>query len=64
MIGSHALDLMTWRDLDVSLQLPDEHDVPAFFDVGRAIARSFVAIRMSFSYQFIRPHVSFDHGLY
>jgi hypothetical protein len=64
VIGSYALDLMTWPDLDVSVELPHEHDVPAFFDVGRAIARSFVAIRMSFSNQFIRPDVPFDHGLY
>src|SRR5438874_6125030 len=43
-IGSNALDLMTWPDLDVSLELPDEQDVAAFFDVGRAVARSFVAM--------------------
>jgi len=64
VIGSYALDLMTWPDLDVSMALPHERDVAAFFDVGRAIARSFVAIRMTFSNQFIRPDVPFDHGLY
>jgi hypothetical protein len=64
VIGSYALDLMTWPDVDVSLQLPHDRDVAAFFDVGRAIAARFVAIRMSFSNQFIRPDQPFDHGLY
>lgn len=37
-IGSFALDLMTWPDLDITLQLPHEHDVGTFFELGRAIA--------------------------
>jgi len=64
IIGSFALDLMTWPDLDISVQLPDDKDISTFFDLGREIANKFQATKMSFSNQFIRPDVPFDHGLY
>lgn len=64
IIGSFALDLMTWPDLDVSVQLRHEKDISTFFDLGRDIANRFQATKMSFSNQSIRPDVPFDHGLY
>jgi hypothetical protein len=64
VIGSYALDLMTWPDVDMSVRLPHERDVAAFFDVGRAIATRFAATRMSFANQFLRTEQQFDHGLY
>ena len=64
VIGSFALDLMTWPDIDISVQLPHEKDIATFFDLGREIAPRFQATRMSFSNMFIRPDVPFEYGLY
>ena len=62
--GSFVLNLMTWRDLDLAVQLPHAHDVLTFFSLGQHIARRFPILKMSFSNQYLRPDTPFDHGLY
>ncbi len=64
VLGSFALDLMTWRDIDISVRLSHEKDISTLFDLGREIANKFAATTMRFSNQFIRPDVPFDHGLF
>ena len=64
VIGSYALDLMTWRDIDIYVQLPDERDIPTFFRIGDTIANRFEAIRMVYSNMFIRTDQDFQSGLY
>lgn len=64
VIGSFTLDLMTWPDIDLSVQLPHERDISTFFTIGHEIATRFQVVKMSFSNQFIRADVPFDRGLY
>lgn len=64
VVGSYALDLMTSPDIDFSLQLPHELDIPTFFELGRRIACKFQVTRMQFENVFLRPWGSRDHGLY
>ena len=47
LVGSYALGLMTWRDLDIHV-VRDEPDVAAFFDLGREIATLLEPHRMHF----------------
>ena len=39
VVGSYALQLMTWRDLDIHL-VQDEADLQTFFTLGGEIAAS------------------------
>lgn len=64
VIGSYALDTMTWPDIDISMALPDERDVGLFFELGKRIATKFQITKMSYSNHFIRNFPGFDHGLY
>ena len=64
VIGSYTLDTMTWRDIDISIELPDEQDVELFFEIGNRIATKFQVTKMSYSNHFIRNFPGFDHGLY
>jgi hypothetical protein len=64
VVGSYTLDLMTWADVDICVQLPDEKDIPAFFEIGKRIANEFQTLKMTFSNQFLRTDVPFDRGLY
>lgn len=64
VIGSYTLDTMTWRDIDISIKLPDGRDVVLFFTIGKRIAEMFQITKMSFSNHFIRNFPGFDHGLY
>ena len=64
VIGSYTLDTMTWRDIDISIKLPDAKDVELFFTIGKRIAKKFQITKMSFSNHFIRNFPGFDHGLY
>lgn len=64
VIGSYTLDTMTWRDIDISMILPDEQDVGLFFEIGKRIATKFQITKMSYSNHFIRNFPGFDHGLY
>lgn len=63
VIGSFDLDLMTWPDLDLNVELPHDHDVAVFFAVGKEIATAFETARMAFSNWYIRRE-PFDVGLY
>src|SRR5688572_19846823 len=47
VVGSYALGLMTWRDLDIHVVRQDL-DVGAFFDLGREIACCLKPHRMHF----------------
>ncbi len=64
VIGSYALDTMTWPDIDISMNLPDEQNVELFFELGKRIATKFEITKMSYSNHFIRNFPGFDHGLY
>lgn len=64
VIGSYTLNTMTWRDIDISMVLPDEQDVGLFFEIGTKIAMQFQITKMSYSNHFIRNFPGFDHGLY
>lgn len=64
VIGSYTLDTMTWRDIDISICLPDKKDTSLFFEIGREIVLNFQITKMSYSNHFIRNFPGFDHGLY
>jgi len=64
VIGSYALNLMTWRDLDISVQLPDENDIPGFYDIGHRIVEKFQVARMTFNNPVLLPSFPYDRGLY
>lgn len=64
VIGSYALDTMTWRDIDISIVLPDKRDICLFFEIGTKMALKFQITKMSYSNHFIRNFPGFDHGLY
>jgi hypothetical protein len=64
VIGSYALDLMTWRDIDVNVRLPDERDVANFFRIGDAISNRFETVRAFYSNMFLRTDQEFESGLY
>ena len=64
VIGSYSLDTMTWPDIDISMNLPDEQNVERFFELGKRIATKFQITKMSYSNHFIRNFPGFDHGLY
>lgn len=64
VIGSYTLNTMTWRDIDISMKLPDEQDVELFFKIGQKIATKFQITKMSYSNHFIRNFPGYDHGLY
>ena len=64
VIGSYTLDTMTWRDIDISIKLPDAKDVLLFFKIGEKIAKKYQITKMSFSNHFIRNFPGIDHGLY
>ena len=64
VIGSYTLDTMTWRDIDISMKLPNEQDIAHFFEIGRRIATEFQITKMSYSNHYIRNFPGFDHGLY
>lgn len=63
-IGSFTLDLMTWRDLDISVQLPDENDIPGFYGIGHRIVERFKVARMTFNNPVLLPNFPYDRGLY
>ena len=64
VIGSYALDIMTWPDIDISMKLPNDQNVDLFFEIATKIATKFQITKMSYSNHFIRNFPGFDHGLY
>jgi hypothetical protein len=63
MHGSYALDLMTWRDLDIYLEsqgLSEER----FFELGGRIAAEITPTKMSFRNERIAQTAGLPHGLY
>ena len=64
VIGSYALDMMTWPDIDISMKLPNDQNVDLFFEIAKKIATKFQITKMSYSNHFIRNFPGFDHGLY
>lgn len=64
VIGSYALDTMTWPDIDISMNLPQAPNVELFFELAQRIATKFEITKMSYSNHYIRNFPGFDHGLY
>ena len=64
VIGSYTLDTMTWADIDISMNLPNEQNVEVFFEIGKRIGTKFQITKMSYSNHYIRGFPGYDHGLY
>jgi hypothetical protein len=61
--GSYLLDLMTWRDLDIYLQV-DNISTTEFFKLGERICGSFSPIKMSFRDELKAKTKGLPKGLY
>ena len=61
--GSYALDLMTWRDLDIYLQVDNISDTD-FFTLGGKICTAFTPVKMSFRNEIIGKTKNLPAGLY
>ena len=61
--GSYALDLMTWRDLDIYLQV-DNFSQTDFFKLGGKISAAFNPVKMSFRNELIAQTKGLPTGLY
>lgn len=61
--GSYALDLMTWRDLDIYLQV-DNFSLTDFFELGNQICTAFIPPKMSFRNELIAKTEGLPSGLY
>jgi hypothetical protein len=61
--GSYALDLMTWRDLDIYLQVDDISETD-FFLLGSKIVPAFNPVKMSFRNERIGKSKRLPNGLY
>lgn len=61
--GSYALDLMTWRDLDIYLQV-DTLSITNFFVLGERICSALVPVKMSFRNEVIAQTKGLPAGLY
>lgn len=64
VIGSYTLNMMTWPDIDISMNLPNEQNIEMFFALAKRIATKFQITKMSYSNHYIRGFPGFDHGLY
>ena len=61
--GSHALNLMTWRDLDIYLEA-NKISEDRFFELGKEILLSLKPERMHFRNEFIMKSIDLPVGLY
>jgi hypothetical protein len=61
--GSYALDLMTWRDLDIYLEIRDISEKD-FFLLGGQIASLLSPVKMSFRNERISKTEGLPNGLY
>jgi len=61
--GSYELELMTWKDLDIYLEV-DDVDEKNCFDLGSKICTHFHPVKMSFRNEFIGKTEGLPQGLY
>lgn len=61
--GSYALDLMTWRDLDVYLEVADTTRID-FFQLGAEICSVLAPVKMSYRNELIAKTKGLPAGLY
>jgi hypothetical protein len=61
--GSYALDLMTWRDLDIYLQAEDLSTID-FFELGSRVCKVLNPVKMSFRNELIAKTPGLPAGLY
>src|SRR5688500_8193348 len=61
--GSYALDLMTWRDLDIYLEGEELNDLD-FFQLGASISMNLKPVKMSFRNELIAKTKGLPNGLY
>ncbi|HYC86433.1 MAG TPA: hypothetical protein VEB86_14465 [Chryseosolibacter sp.] len=61
--GSYALDLMTWRDLDIYLEV-DAITEADFFKLGGQLCEALFPVRMQFRNERIARSSGLPHGLY
>ena len=61
--GSYALNLMTWRDLDIYLET-NEMTEKKFFNLGGEIALSLKPYRMHYRNEFIGKTLNLPTGIY
>ena len=61
--GSYALDLMTWRDLDIYLQM-DCLDEQSFFDLGAELCKTLYPVRMQFRDERLAKTYGLPDGFY
>ena len=63
LTGSYALQLMTWRDLDIYLEADNIRE-QVFFELGGRLASALRPTRMSFRNERIAETEGLPHGLY
>jgi hypothetical protein len=61
--GSYDLNLMTWRDLDIYLEV-ENISLPDFFVLGSRINESFNPVKMSFRNELISKTPNLPEGVY
>lgn len=61
--GSYALNLMTWRDLDIYLEV-ENNTAADFFLLGSKIATALNPVKMSFRNEIIKRTEGLPHGFY
>jgi hypothetical protein len=61
--GSYALDLMTWRDLDIYIETEDISE-EIFFRLGAEINSRFSPVKMSYRNERIKKTAGLPMGLY
>ncbi len=61
--GSYALNLMTWRDLDIYVQKEDMNEAE-FFELGAEINKKFHPVKMSYRNERITQTIGLPLGLY
>jgi hypothetical protein len=61
--GSYLLDLMTWRDLDIYLEV-DSFSETDFFELGSKICTALEPVKMSFRNELIGKTKGLPAGLY
>jgi len=61
--GSYALNLMTWRDLDIYIQ-KDNMNEDEFFQLGAAINKRYQPVKMSYRNEIISQTKGLPFGLY